>query len=69
MILQVLALTPDKIAALPAAERDAIQQLVSHFIVMGRLLLFLKYALIAQPISRCFDRFATIAMAIPYHLL
>lgn len=28
MILQVLALTPDKIAALPVAERDAIQQLV-----------------------------------------
>jgi hypothetical protein len=34
MILQVLALTPDKIAALPAAERDAIQQLVSDLILL-----------------------------------
>lgn len=32
MLMQVLSLTPDQINALPATERDAIQQLVSGHI-------------------------------------
>lgn len=32
MLMQVLSLTPDQINALPANERDAIQQLVSNFL-------------------------------------